>query len=66
MQVLGEVRSELATNPDAYTDGYQTILSIVQAGESICNSLADDGAPNSSVPNEAGDVMTDITATPTP
>jgi hypothetical protein len=68
MQVLGDVRSELATNPDAYADGYQTILSIVQAGESICESLAEDGAPISSVSDEdeAGDVMTEMTATPTP
>jgi tetratricopeptide (TPR) repeat protein len=66
MQVLGDVRRELAANPDAYADGYQTILSIVQAGESICESLAEDGVPSSSVPDEAGDVMTEMTATPTP
>lgn len=66
MQVLGDVRRELAANPDAYVDGYQTILSIVQAGESICESLAEDGVPSSSVPDEAGDVMTEMTATPIP
>jgi tetratricopeptide (TPR) repeat protein len=66
MQVLGDVRRELAANPDAYADGYQTILSIVQAGESICESLAEDGVPSSSVPDEAGDVMTEMRATPTP
>jgi tetratricopeptide (TPR) repeat protein len=49
MQVLGQVRSEVTGNPDAYADGYQTILSIVQAGESICNSLANDTTPVSSV-----------------
>jgi len=64
MQVLGQVRSELLRNPDAYTDGYQTIISIVQAGESICDSLANDTVPASSVQGEAGDVMTEITATP--
>ncbi|HEY5729333.1 MAG TPA: tetratricopeptide repeat protein [Anaerolineales bacterium] len=53
MQVLGQVRSELNANPDAYTDGYQTILSIVQAGEAICQSLAEDGVPASSVQGEA-------------
>jgi len=66
MQVLGDVRSELTANPEAYADGYQTILSIVQAGEEICNSLAEDGVPLSSVPGEAGDVMTEMTATPSP
>ncbi|MDX1377494.1 MAG: tetratricopeptide repeat protein [Anaerolineales bacterium] len=66
MQVLGDVRSELAANPDAYADGFQTILSIVEAGEAICESLAEDGVPISSVPGEAGDVMTEMTATPSP
>ena len=66
MRVLGDVRTELNTNPDAYTDGYQTILSIVEAGEAICESLAEDGAPVSSAPDEAGGVMTEMTATPSP
>ena len=67
MQVLGDVRSELTANPEAYADGYQTILSIVQAGEAICDSLAEDGVPlSSSVPGEAGDVMIEMTATPVP
>ena len=66
MQVLGDVRSELETNPDAYADGYQTILSIVQAGETICQSLSDDAVPASSVPGEAGDAMGEMTATPGP
>lgn len=59
MQVLGQVRSELTANPEAYADGYQTILSIVQAGEAICEDL---GAPASSVQGEAGE----MTATPSP
>jgi len=66
MRVLRDVRDELTANPDAYTDGYQTILSIVQAGETICQSLAEDGAPASSVPREAGDVIGEMTATPGP
>ena len=66
MQVLSDVREELNANPDAYTEGYQTILSIVQAGEAICDSLVEDGVPLSSVPGEAGDVMIQITATPKP
>ncbi len=65
MQVLSEVRNELSANPDAYADGRQTIISIVEAGESICESLASDGAPVSSVATEALDVMEEATATPT-
>lgn len=61
MQVLGDVRSELTANPEAYEDGYQTILSIVQAGEAICDSLAEDGVPLGA--SEPGGVMT---ATPSP
>jgi tetratricopeptide (TPR) repeat protein len=67
MQVLGDVRTELTSNPDIYADGYQTILSIVQSGEAICESLASGGAPASSVPGaEEGDVMEDGTPTPAP
>ncbi|HSM71361.1 MAG TPA: tetratricopeptide repeat protein [Anaerolineales bacterium] len=63
MEVLGDVRSELAANPDAYADGYETILSIVEAGEAICDSLAEDGVPLSASPGETVDLMT---ATPVP
>jgi tetratricopeptide (TPR) repeat protein len=67
MQVLNEVRVELDTNPDAYADGSQTILSIVDAGESICQSLADGDAPVSPVETEAEGAMSeDVTATPGP
>jgi len=66
MQVMSEVRAELDANPEAYADGRQTIISIVQAGESICESLAEGEVPGLSVPTEAGDAMTDVTATPTP
>lgn len=66
MQVMSEVRAELDANPEAYADGRQTIISIVQAGESICESLAEGEVPGLSVPTEAGDVMTDATATATP
>jgi tetratricopeptide (TPR) repeat protein len=71
MQVLGEVRTELDANPEAYADGRQTIISIVQAGEAICQSLADDGVPASPVPGEAGTStpgagISDMTATPGP
>jgi tetratricopeptide (TPR) repeat protein len=63
-QVFNDIRSELSANPDSYTDGYQTILSIIEDGEFICNSLAGDGAPASSVTSEAGEETS--TATPTP
>jgi tetratricopeptide (TPR) repeat protein len=66
MQVMSEVRTELDANPEAYADGRETIISIVQAGESICESLAEGEVPGSSVSTEVGDVMTDVTATPTP
>ena len=66
MQVLGDVRGELTSNPDAYADGYQTILSIVQAGEAICESLASGDTPASSVPGEEGDAMVDEIGTPVP
>jgi len=70
-QIFSEVRAELVANPDAYTDGYQTIINIVQAGEAICQSLAEDGAPASSVLGEAVTStpevgVSDMTATPTP
>lgn len=66
MQVLDEVTTELNANPDAYADGRETIVSIVQAGEAICDSLAEGGPPPLSAPTESGDVMPDVTATPTP
>jgi tetratricopeptide (TPR) repeat protein len=71
IQVFSEIRAELTANPDAYADGRETIISIVQAGEAICQSLAADNVPASSVTNdaitstpEAGPA--DLTATPTP
>ena len=68
MRVLQDVRNELAStansDPDPYADGRQTILSIVQSGEAICQSLAEDGVPASTVPGEAGDMVIQITATP--
>ena len=66
MQVMSEVRGELDANPEAYADGRETIISIVQAGESICESLAEGDVPDLSVATEAGDVVSDVTATPTP
>jgi tetratricopeptide (TPR) repeat protein len=73
IRVLGEVRAELDANPEAYADGRQTIVSIVQAGEAICQSLNEGGAPAPSVPEEAvtstpgaGGAATNVTATPGP
>jgi len=63
MDVLSDVRAELNTNPDGYADSRQTIISIVQAGEAICQSLAEGGAPATSVPTETGG---EVTVTPTP
>lgn len=71
-QIFGEVRAELVKNPDAYTDGYQTIVSIIEAGDAICQSLADDATATPSVEGEAvtsadaSGRMSDMTATPTP
>ncbi|HXF84928.1 MAG TPA: tetratricopeptide repeat protein [Anaerolineales bacterium] len=59
MKVLSEVKAEVNSKPELYADGRETILSIVQAGEAICRSLAEGGAPASSVGGEAG-------GTPTP
>ena len=66
IEIFDEVTAELNANPDAYADGRETIVSIIQAGEAICESLAEGGAPVSSAPTETGDVMLDVTATPTP
>ena len=71
MQIFSEVRAELNANPDAYADGRETIISIVRAGEAICQSLAEDGVSASSVTGEAGTStpeagMSDMTATPSP
>ena len=59
MQVLHEVRVELDKNPEAYADARDTILNkIVEPSEFICQSLAQDVAPVTSVPGEA------VTSTP--
>jgi hypothetical protein len=72
LQVMQEVRDELDANPDAYTDGRETIISIVEAAEQICASLAaGDQPPGLEVTPEAtveGSIeegtMIDVTATP--
>jgi tetratricopeptide (TPR) repeat protein len=71
MRVFGEVRAELNANPEAYADGRETIINIIQAGETICASLAEDGLPSSSVVDESATStaeagMPEVTTTPTP
>jgi tetratricopeptide (TPR) repeat protein len=71
MQTMGEVRSELDNNPDDYTDGRDTILSIVQAGEEICASLnSGTPLPELSAPTAesaaTGEPMYAVTETPAP
>ncbi len=39
LQTMNEVRAELNARPEAYADGRETIISIVEAGEEICKSL---------------------------
>ena len=51
LQVMDEVRAEVDNNPEEYADGRGTIISIVEAAEEICASLA------------AGEV-TDLSVTP--
>jgi hypothetical protein len=69
MLIFSEVRAELNAHPDAYADGRDTIINIIEAGETICASLAEDGLPSLSVEEatptpEAG--TADLTVTPTP
>jgi hypothetical protein len=45
MQVMQEVRGELDAKPEAYADGRNTIISIVEAAEEICSSLNADLLP---------------------
>ena len=71
-EIFDEVTAELTANPDAYADGRETIVSIVQAGEEICESLAA-GVPIPTSGDESvtatpalEGAMIDVTATPTP
>lgn len=59
MRVMSEVRDELAENPEAYTDGRDTIISIVEAGEEICASLAEGDIPSLDVTLEATETGTE-------
>jgi tetratricopeptide (TPR) repeat protein len=67
MKTMGEVRAELDVNPDDYADARNTILSIVEDGEFICQSLArGDTLPDASAPTPTGEPIFEMTATPTP
>ncbi len=62
MQVMQEVRNELKANPDKYADGIDTIISIVEDGEFICQSLANGDNPSlAGTPEETGTVAPDAT-----
>jgi len=70
--IFDEVTTELNANPDAYADGRETNVSIVQAGEDMCESLAS-GEPIRTSGDESAtaapaleEAMIDVTATPTP
>jgi tetratricopeptide (TPR) repeat protein len=72
MQTMSEVQAELDRNPEAYADGKDTIISIIEAAEEICQSLnsgtplPDLSAPTLESTEEPAEVMSDITATPNP
>ncbi|HUE99367.1 MAG TPA: tetratricopeptide repeat protein [Anaerolineales bacterium] len=71
MQTMAEVRAELDANPEEYADGGDIITSIVEAGEEICQSLAEGTAlPDLSVPTQVGtevsEEMLEDAATPVP
>jgi hypothetical protein len=66
---MQEVRTELDTNPDDYTDGRETIIAIIEAAEEICQSLnSGTPLPDLSVPTalstQVSEEMIDITPTP--
>jgi tetratricopeptide (TPR) repeat protein len=71
MRTMQEVRAELDRNPEAYADGRDIIIGIVEAGEEICASLASGTPlPDTSVPTQVatqvGEEMAEDTATPAP
>jgi len=75
MKTFGEVRAEIDANPDDYADARDIILSIVEDGEFICQSLAEGNSlPDASAPTATGEavatfdptIILEGTATPTP
>jgi tetratricopeptide (TPR) repeat protein len=69
METMQEVRTELEVNAEDYTDGRETIISIVEAGEEICASLeSGTPLPELNVPTQVGTAVEGQMAeeTPTP
>ncbi len=71
MKTMQEVRTELDSNPDDYADGRDVIISIVEAGEEICQSLnSGTPLPELSGPTETatpmGGGIPEATVTPSP
>jgi tetratricopeptide (TPR) repeat protein len=64
-KTFDEVRAELDANPDDYADGRETIISIVDEGEFICQSLAE-GNSSLATPTAEGDTNTEVPATSYP
>ena len=69
LQTMDEVMAELEANPDEYADGRETIVSIVDAAEEICASLASGTPlPDLTVPTQVGTEVSEemLEETPTP
>lgn len=78
-KAFDEVKAELEANADDYVDGRETIMGIVEAGESICASLLEEPSetltpgttsPDTLIPTQVGtavgEEMSELTPTPGP
>jgi tetratricopeptide (TPR) repeat protein len=62
LDIMQQVREEVDANPDDYADGRETIISIVEAAQEICASLAAEGNPSPAVtPDTTETVLPDAT-----
>jgi tetratricopeptide (TPR) repeat protein len=71
LQVMDQVMQEINTNPKPYEDGKDVIVSIVDAAQEICQSLAAGNEPSTTtVPAEASTAVSqgtpEVIITPTP
>lgn len=67
MKTFGEVRAELDANPDDYADARDTILSIIEDGEFICQSLAEgNSVSETATPAATGEGATEVPTTSYP
>jgi tetratricopeptide (TPR) repeat protein len=67
MDTMREVETELNTNPDDYADGRETIISIIDAAEEICDSLnSGTPLPDASVPTQVGTEVSEEMSEETP